>query len=192
MHRIIITLLTVAAVGAISFIGCPGAPLPEAPPETPPEVSPEAPPEVPPEEEPPPEVTPPEEESTMPILTDGTHRWRLKATTFGEQEIEEGIGYGGQVLEAIEGYVFLQTEFENLSEIDLIDGLLLETTGGEEPRPTRIFLAEGIATVVVTDSEGNMYPAVILNASTITFVVPYDGHDLTLYFLGWAPIELGY
>jgi hypothetical protein len=53
----------------------------------------------PPEEEEaaPPEVTPPEEESATPILTHGTNRWRLKATTFGEQEIETGSGYSGQV-----------------------------------------------------------------------------------------------
>jgi len=184
-----VTLVTVLAVG-LPLMGCRPAGPPEPPPESPPE---EAPPEVtPPEEEAPPELTPPEEESTMSILTDGTHSWRLKETTFGEQEIETGMGYREEVLEAVEGYVFLQVEFENLSEVDLIDGLLLETTGGEEPRPTKIFLAEGISTVVVADSRGDMYPAVILDASTITFVVPHDGRGFTLYFLDWAPIELDY
>ena len=203
MKRLTMVLLAVGLAGVVLLTGCIGTPPPEgaaapteeaAPPEpaSAPEVTPTPMPEALPPEEAPPEVTPPEEESTTPILAHGTNRWRLKATTFGEQEIEKDSGYSGQVYKAIEGHVFLQAEFENLSEVDLIDAWDLETTGGEMPDLFEIYLIEGIRNVYVTDSQGNMYPAVILGASKITFAVPYDGHGFTLYFLDCAPIELGH
>ncbi len=197
MKKFIIPLLAMVMMASIMFAGCAQpafVPSPEPTP-TPTPAEEIAPPELalaPMPETFPPEEAPPEEESTSPILTDGTNRWRLKATTFGEQEIETGSGYSGHVYEAIEGHVFLQAEFENLSEVDLIDVWDLETTGGEMQDLMEIYLMEGIRNVYVTDSQGNMYPAVILGTSKITFVVPYDGHGFTLYFLDCAPIELGY
>ncbi len=135
------------------------------------------------------EVEPPEEEeeSTMPILTDGTHRWRLKATTFGEREVE----FASQVRETSEGWVVLQAEFENLSGVSLIKAWYQETKGGETSM-IETFSIEGIANVYVIDSQGSMHHAVKLSRSQITFVVPSDGHGFTLHFLDCAPIELGY
>lgn len=135
------------------------------------------------------EVTPPEEEeeSTSPILTDGTHRWRLQATTFGDKKFKAL----SKEFETSEGWVVLQAEFEDLSGRMLIRAWYRETKG-EETSMIETFLRGGIANVYVIDSQGSMYPAVVLSRSQITFVVPYDGHGFTLHFLDWAPIELGY
>ena len=133
-------------------------------------------------------VTEEEEESTIPILTDGTHRWRLKATTTcGEQEVDAGRG----VLEAIEDHVLLQVEFESLSGSDLIDILCVEMMG-EDLGLLELYLRGGIEGVYVADNHSNTYYALVLRSSKITFMVPRDEHDFTLHFLDCTPIELGY
>ncbi len=145
----------------------------------------ESPPPAPPPEE---SATPPPlaEESTMPVLTDGTHSWRLKATTFGDTKVKCFITEWG----TNEGWVVLEVEFENLSGVRLISAWYEETKGGETSM-IETFSREGIANVHVTDSHGDRYPAVVLGKSTIVFVVPEDRQGFTLYFLDCAPIELG-
>lgn len=185
-HKLGALVLTLIVIASLVIIGC-AKPAPAPVPAPTPEPSPTPAPAPTPASTPPPEEAPPEEESTMPILTDGTHSWRLKATTFVEQEVELIRG----VLEPVEGNVFLQADFKNLSGVDLIKVWYEEMEGGKTSL-IEIFSIKGIANVYVTDSQGNMYPAVVLSASKITFGVPYDGHDFTLYFLDYAPIELGY
>ncbi|HEY55455.1 MAG TPA: hypothetical protein G4N91_04185 [Dehalococcoidia bacterium] len=122
------------------------------------------------------------------ILTDGTNSWRLEGTTFGGRVLET---LSGPVGELVEGWVILEAEFEILSDLGLVRAWYQETFGGTTSLLEQYSLS-GIPNVVVTDSDGDAYSAVVLGMSQITFIVPDDSYGFTLYFIDWEPIELDY
>ena len=131
------------------------------------------------------EIKPPPEESTDPVLTDGTHSWRLTATAYGDKKLELSM----RELVTHEGWVVLELEFEKLSEVSLT-GAYFNEREVEDPGIAELFFGEGIGHIYVTDSQGSKHAAVVLATSKIAFFVPENQQDFTLYFFDWEPFAI--
>ena len=119
---------------------------------------------------------------TLPVLTDGTDRWRLKSVEFTDKYTVNGSTGPQEIYGS-----FLQVEFDCLTRKNLFD--LVLSRGGDFSGVYVIDHLGRKATALQFGSRG-LTPNV--ETSTILFgPISADSHDLILYFFDLPPLDLG-